>query len=272
MIVKKICITFSILWFSILNVSAQCEAWEDIGILDTWSWPSTLGADYTDITTDSNGLPYIVYHDDYQNNKASVKRYDGTKWEVIGNAGFSSSQADFTNIVLDNNNSPYVSYTDYANGKAVTVQKFDGNNWSVLGLAGFSAGEAYYNDMAFHPNGELYVAYMDASVGNKATVQKFNGVSWELVGNIGFSLDQVNDIKIEIDDNGTPDDESDDIVLAGLRPDSQRYFDHHHAANDTFEHVNKRELELGAATMTSLVFLIDKYGTQTITNKKEIKD
>jgi len=42
-------------------------------------------------------------------------------------------------------------------------------------------------------------------------------------------------------------------VLAGLRPDSQRYFDHHHAANDTFDAVNKRELELGAATMTSLV-------------------
>ncbi|MFC0605337.1 M20/M25/M40 family metallo-hydrolase [Winogradskyella pulchriflava] len=65
---------------------------------------------------------------------------------------------------------------------------------------------------------------------------------------------------------------NDDIVLAGLRPDSQRYFDHHHAANDTFEHVNKRELELGAATMTALVFLVDKYGTETITNIKEIKD
>lgn len=50
------------------------------------------------------------------------------------------------------------------------------------------------------------------------------------------------------------------VVLAGLRPDSQRYFDHHHAANDTFEHVNKRELEIGAATMTSLVYLVDKYG------------
>ena len=50
-------------------------------------------------------------------------------------------------------------------------------------------------------------------------------------------------------------------VLAGLRPDSQRYFDYHHAANDTFDAVNKRELELGAATMASLVYLFDKYGT-----------
>jgi len=49
-------------------------------------------------------------------------------------------------------------------------------------------------------------------------------------------------------------------VLAGLRPDSQRYFDHHHAENDTFDAVNKRELELGAATLTSLIYLYDTYG------------
>ena len=50
-----------------------------------------------------------------------------------------------------------------------------------------------------------------------------------------------------------------DNVLVGLRPDSQRYFDFHHAANDTFDAINKRELELGAATMASLVFLIDHF-------------
>ncbi|WP_407654004.1 M20/M25/M40 family metallo-hydrolase [Aquimarina gracilis] len=52
------------------------------------------------------------------------------------------------------------------------------------------------------------------------------------------------------------------IVLAGLRPDSQRYFDYHHAKNDTFDAVNKRELELGAATMTSLMYLFDTYGVK----------
>ena len=50
------------------------------------------------------------------------------------------------------------------------------------------------------------------------------------------------------------------IVKAGLKPDSQRYFDYHHAANDTFDAVNKRELELGAATMASLIYLFDQYG------------
>lgn len=55
---------------------------------------------------------------------------------------------------------------------------------------------------------------------------------------------------------------NDKIVLAGLRPDSQRYFVHHHAENDTFEHVNRRELELGAGAMASLVYLFDKYGIE----------
>ncbi|HAJ81035.1 MAG: peptidase M28 family protein [Zunongwangia sp.] len=52
----------------------------------------------------------------------------------------------------------------------------------------------------------------------------------------------------------------DGTVLAGLQPDSQRYFDYHHAATDTFDKINKRELELGAASMTSLIYLVDKYG------------
>ncbi len=65
---------------------------------------------------------------------------------------------------------------------------------------------------------------------------------------------------------------NDSNVLAGLRPDSQRYFDHHHAANDTFDAVNKRELELGAATMTSLVYLFDKYGTNPLPKRSEIKN
>lgn len=51
-------------------------------------------------------------------------------------------------------------------------------------------------------------------------------------------------------------------VLAGLQPDSQRYFDIHHSENDTFDKVNKRELELGAATMASLMYLIDMHGVK----------
>jgi carboxypeptidase Q len=49
-------------------------------------------------------------------------------------------------------------------------------------------------------------------------------------------------------------------LLIGFSPDSQRYFDVHHAETDTFDKINKRELELGAASMAALAWILSEYG------------
>jgi carboxypeptidase Q len=49
-------------------------------------------------------------------------------------------------------------------------------------------------------------------------------------------------------------------VVGEIRPDSQRYFDYHHSIKDTLDHVNARELELGAAGLASLIWLEDTEG------------
>ena len=49
-------------------------------------------------------------------------------------------------------------------------------------------------------------------------------------------------------------------TVAGFVPDGQRYFDYHHARNDVFENVNRRELLLGAVNIAALIYLVDKYG------------
>ncbi|MCA8830044.1 M20/M25/M40 family metallo-hydrolase [Hymenobacter pini] len=49
-------------------------------------------------------------------------------------------------------------------------------------------------------------------------------------------------------------------ALIGYHCDSQRYFDIHHTAADTFDKVNRRELELGGASMAALIYLMSKYG------------
>lgn len=49
-------------------------------------------------------------------------------------------------------------------------------------------------------------------------------------------------------------------TVAGLMPDSQRYFDVHHTRADGIEAVNQREFELGAAAMAALVYLVDQHG------------
>jgi len=67
----------------------------------------------------------------------------------------------------------------------------------------------------------------------------------------------------DIDEGGSGADISplkgETVTLVGYRPDSQRYFDYHHTTIDTFDKVNKRELELGSASMASLLYLMDKY-------------
>jgi carboxypeptidase Q len=50
------------------------------------------------------------------------------------------------------------------------------------------------------------------------------------------------------------------VALLGFLPDSQRYFNYHHTAEDTIDKVDKRELEQGAAAMAAMVYLIDQYG------------
>ena len=48
--------------------------------------------------------------------------------------------------------------------------------------------------------------------------------------------------------------------LIGLSTNSQRYFEYHHSANDTFDKVSRREMQLGTAAIAGLVYLIDKNG------------
>ena len=50
------------------------------------------------------------------------------------------------------------------------------------------------------------------------------------------------------------------VPTIGYLPDSQRYFKYHHTGIDNFETVNQRELELGAAAMASVIYLIDQHG------------
>jgi carboxypeptidase Q len=49
------------------------------------------------------------------------------------------------------------------------------------------------------------------------------------------------------------------VMLFGLVPDPQRYFDYHHSKRDVFETVNKRELELGAASLAAWIYMLDSH-------------
>ncbi|KAA3662857.1 MAG: peptidase M28 family protein, partial [Calditrichaeota bacterium] len=57
-----------------------------------------------------------------------------------------------------------------------------------------------------------------------------------------------------------PLNKADGTPVAAIIPDAQRYFDFHHSPADVFSAVNKRELELGTASLASFIYLIDQEG------------
>lgn len=49
------------------------------------------------------------------------------------------------------------------------------------------------------------------------------------------------------------------VPLMGYRTNPQRYMDLHHSANDTFDQVHIRELQLGSGNMAAIIYLIDQH-------------
>ncbi len=49
-------------------------------------------------------------------------------------------------------------------------------------------------------------------------------------------------------------------IMAGIIPDSQKYFDFHHSARDVLDAVHPRELELGAVAMAVFAFVLAQEG------------
>ncbi len=137
-----------------------------------------------------SGEPYVAFEDWTTNpsGKATVMKFDGNNWLIVGTEGFSAGQADYINIAFSPSGEPFVAYVDYVNSNKATAMEFDGTNWVNVGNAGFSAGLVLDLSLAFSPvDGHPYLAYYDGGNTGKATVMTFNGTNWVDVGNAGFS-------------------------------------------------------------------------------------
>lgn len=159
---------------------------------------------YTSIAVDKDGTPYIAYQDADNNNRVTVKKYDGNDWITVGEESVSASTANYVSIAMDGYGTPYVVYMDGETNNKVTVKKYGGSNWTTVGEAGFSSSAAYYTSIAIDKDGIPYVIYKDDGNMGKSTVKKYDGSKWITVGKSGFSESSANYTTIKIDKDGIP--------------------------------------------------------------------
>ncbi|MEL6359171.1 MAG: peptidase M28 family protein, partial [Bacteroidota bacterium] len=131
---------------------------------------------------------------------------------------------------------------------------------------GLAGGRAYWD--ASNTAGEFHLMAMESDRGGFSprgfTAEATEEVFADYMRKLTTWLPLVEPYGLSFSSGGSGADigglKSQGGLLMGLQPDTQRYFDYHHTSADRLEAVNQRELLLGAAAMTSLVYLIDKYG------------
>ncbi|MCT4581815.1 MAG: T9SS type A sorting domain-containing protein [Flavobacteriales bacterium] len=182
---KNTMISFLALFFYYSSLSVNAQQWLDL------AGPFSNGQALSPSMEIHNGVPYVAYAEQNTSGtifRATVRKYNGTNWEILGNPGFSAARVSDVDMTISNAGDIYVAYRDWSNNK-ITVMRYDAFNnvWNSVGSAGFSGGAlGEHPDIKLDNNGFPYVAFRykgsSSSAPYQLKVMKFDGVAWQNVG------------------------------------------------------------------------------------------
>lgn len=137
---------------------------------------------------DASGTPFVLYKAGDVANFMSVRKFDGTDWVLVGNAGFGQRQASIgigPQLYFDANGNPGVVYTldrrNTTSAYANEICYLDGNEWKTSSIAGFPAYDGasagiFYSGTVVKMNGKAYGMVTANQYG--LYVYELSGSSW----------------------------------------------------------------------------------------------
>lgn len=197
----RILFTFLLVsWFSF----SFGQSWQTLGPAEEQMPSSGSSAKDLSMTTDEDGVVYIVYGDGNNGGKATVKKFNTAtnSWEVVGTAGISEGVMAFSGIAADTQKTLYIIYSDEAVGRKAVVKFFDttAGEWKTAGTEGISTGEATFSRIITVDN-EVFAVFADAGQGGKVVVKRYDRASgsWKNAGSNTVSSGTASDISVSAD-------------------------------------------------------------------------
>ena len=122
-------------------------------------------ANFPKITIGPANIPYIFYGDNSINSAATVRKWNGVDWELVGNQGFSVTSIGFSDLKIVNG----IPTVIFQNGSSQVMQ-FENGIWSTYGnILGLGNSHA----LAIRNDNTVFAAYNNAYNGYKLNVKKF---------------------------------------------------------------------------------------------------
>jgi hypothetical protein len=152
-------------------------SWTTDKYLDTLS-------NITSITCDSNGNLYAskLIFSKFQPVKSIVKKWDGNKWIVLGNAFENPLGFQISTMCTDKIGNIYVAGDIKNDSNSFYVAKWNGTEWRELGGLNSLKANKRITNISIDKNGNLYAVGSFTNSNGKFYIAKWDGVNWSEIG------------------------------------------------------------------------------------------
>ena len=165
---------------------------------------------HTAIALDNDNNPVLAwFEDDYTDGKQSyvyVKRWNGTSWELLGEAVVTGTSVWWPEIMLkiDPDNRPVLAYTEVKDGteaREIYLKRWD-NGWQTLSTGSLNvnpASEALLSGLEFDHQANPILSWTE---GNKAYASVWQDSKWQLLGDSSLNRDNQHEASAVVYANG----------------------------------------------------------------------